>query len=339
MNHTRDSIDADALARRLALLRAPGEEQVLDLTLSEYRTRPGTLPQRRWLKGGSVVAALIVSLAMGSVMVAATSFGDAILQFVGLAPNDAVRIQSVLGSATSSGQTVQVVGAYADATRTVVFVHTSPGGPVWATLTTDSGQQLSGPSQIWERSGDGALAFGPIADPKIEGDRIILKVMSVTVMDGPFWLKGKTVRGEWEIPFSLKASADSAVPAPTSGRLGGLEVAFKLAGGSGDSVYVLFETVGATSDELGPAYCTAYGWCSQGKLRIQMFGPSGVELKALQSVGGLAHPPDKVAPPEVWAREAMDVRFDTYWIASGPGPYRLVLSYDGQQLASTFTVR
>jgi hypothetical protein len=339
MNPARDSVDDDALARRLAVLGVEGDEHVLDLTLAVYRARLGTSPRRRWLQGGSFVAAVVVFLVVGSVIVAATSFGDVILRFAGLAPNDAGRIQLVVGSATSSGQTVQVVGAYADATRTVVFVHTSAAGPVWATLTTDWGQQLSGPSQAWERSGEGALAFGPIANPRPEGDRVTLKVLSLQVRGGPLAPNGNTVRGEWEIRFSVKASVDSVVPTPTSGKLGRLDVVFKIAGGSGDSVYVSFETLGATSDELQPAYCTAYGWCSDGRLRIQMFDPTGTELKILQSAGGLAHLPDKVAPPEVWAREAMHVRFDTYWTASGPGTYRLVLSYEGQRLASTFAVR
>jgi hypothetical protein len=285
-----------------------------------------------------LVAAVLVCLVVGSALAAATSFSDVILQFVGLAPNDAGRIQSVLGSATSSGQTVQVVGAYGDATRTVVFVHTTPGGPVWATLTTDSGQKLSGPSQVWERDGNGALAFGPIASPNPEGEGVTLKVMSVTVV-GPLGPNGQTVKGEWAIHFSVKVTENSAVPTPTSGKLGDLEVTFKAAGGSGDSVFVSFETVGATLDQLQPAYCTAYGWCSTGKLRIQMFDPSGKELRALQNSGGFAHLPDKAAPPEVWAREARNVRFDTYWIGSGPGTYRIVLSYEGHQLESVFAVR
>jgi hypothetical protein len=55
-----------------------------------------------------------------------------------------------------------------------------------------------------------------------------------------------------------------------------------------------FETVGATIDQLQPAYCTAYGWCSN--------------------------------------------VFDTYWTGAGSGTYRLVLSYEGQHLQTTFKV-
>jgi hypothetical protein len=70
-----------------------------------------------------------------------------------------------------------------------------------------------------------------------------------------------------------------------------------------------------------------------------MFDPSGKEQRALTSSGGFAHAPDKAAPPEVWAREARSVRFDTYWMGSGPGIYQLVLSYEGHQLESTVAVR
>jgi hypothetical protein len=343
MNEMPDSVEQGELARRLASLRVPGHEKVLDGALAAYRSRPGALPRRRLLRPGFVVAVVLASVLLGSAAVAAASFSGQILQFVGLAPKDEVRIQSVVGSATSSGQTVKVLGAYGDVTRTVVFIHTTMGGPVWATLTADSGQKFSGPSQVWERDGYGALAFGPLASPNPNGDGVTLQIMSMMVTEplpasGPTLKRDQTLKGDWRIHFSVKVSASSVVPTPTSGKLGAIAVTFKKAGGTGDSVFVSFETVGRTIDELQPAYCSAYGWCSKGKLRIQMFDPSRKELKLLQGGGAPAHSPGKTAAPEVWAREMRDLQFDTYWTGSGPGSYRLVLSYEGQQLESTFAV-
>jgi hypothetical protein len=339
-----DPVEQGELARRLIRLRLPGHEKVLEGALAAYRSRPGALTRRRWLRPSFVVAVVIASVVLGSAAVVAASFSSQILQFVGLVPKDEGRIQSVIGTATSSGQTVKVLGAYGDVTRTVVFIHTTTGGPVWATLTTDSGQKLSGPSQAWERGGNGALAFGPLANPNPNGDGVTLEVLSMMVNGRPLATSGPTlkrdqaIKGDWKIHFSMKVSAISVVPTPTSGKLGAIAVTFKAAGGTGDSVFVSFETVGRTIDELQPAYCSAYGWCSKGKLRIQMFDPSGKELKLLQAGGAPAHTPDKTAPPEVWAREIRNLQFNTYWIGSGPGSYRLVLSYEGQQLESTFAV-
>jgi hypothetical protein len=205
-------------------------------------------------------------------------------------------------------------------------------------MASDSGQKLSGPSQVWERDGNGALAFGPLTNPNPDGDGVTLEVLSMTVNGWPVAVNGQTLKGDWKIHFSMKVSATSSALSPMSGTLGDVAVTFKTGGGSGDSVYVSFETVGATIDALQPAYCTAYGWCSKGKFRIQMFDARGNEQKLLQNSGGFAHTPDKAAPSEVWAREARDVRFDTYWMGTGPGTYRLVLSYEGHQVESTFTV-
>jgi hypothetical protein len=244
----------------------------------------------------------------------------------------------VVGSATSAGQTVQVLGTYGDATRTVVFIHTTAGGPVWATLTTDSGQDVSrsGGGQTWERDGAGAIAFGPIANPNPEGEGVTLHVLSLKVDGWPLAVNGHDLKGDWKIHFSVKVRTDSVTPTPTIGKLGDLHVTFRTAGGSGDSVFISFETAGATFDELKPYYCTAYGWCSAGKLHIQLFDPDGKEVKLLQSAG--SSPIKKTDPPDVVATKIRLFDFNTYWAGSGPGTYRMVLTYQGQQLETSWAV-
>jgi len=168
MNLTHESIDRSDPARRLAKISIPGSDKVLDRTLAIYSARSNQARRRPWRKPGLLLAAVLASLVAGSAAIAASGVAsDQALGFVGLAPRDSGRIQNVVGSATSFGQTVQVLGAYGDATRTVVFRHTTAGGPVWATLSTDSGQDLSlsGGGQIWERDGAGAIAFGPSLIP------------------------------------------------------------------------------------------------------------------------------------------------------------------------------
>jgi hypothetical protein len=150
-------------------------------------------------------------------------------------------------------------------------------------------------------------------------------------------VNGQYLKGDWKIHFTVKVRAGSVIPTPATGKLGDLQVTFKTAGGSGDSVFVSLETVGVKADDLGPAWCTAYGWCSRGSLRIQMFDPRGKELKLLQ--GGLSSPINKTDPPDVVAKKIGIVDFNTYWAGSGPGKYRMVLSYEGLQLEATFTVQ
>jgi hypothetical protein len=337
MNVTHDEIDQSELARRLATISIAGSDRVLSQTLAIYDAPTNKSGHRGWRRPGLLIAAVLASLVAGSAAIAAsTPASDVVLRFVGLAPKDSGHIQNVVGSATSSGQTVQVLGAYGDATRTVVFVHTTAGGPVWATLTTDSGQNVSGPSQVWEQDGAGALAFGPIANPNPAGEGVTLHVMALTVNGSPLAVNGHDLKGDWKIHFSVKVRTDSVTPTPATGKLGDLAVTFRTAGGSGNSVFVSFETAGATSDEMKPFYCTAYGWCSTGKLHIQMFDPTGKELKVLQ--GGGTSTINKTDPPDVIAAKARVVDFTTYWAGSGPGTYRMVLTYHGQQLAATFAV-
>jgi hypothetical protein len=335
----RDNIDQSELARRLATVSTPGADRVLSRTLALYDARTKWTRDRRWRKPGLLIAAVLASLVAGSAAIAAsTPASDKVLRFVGLAPHDSGRIQNVIGSATSSGQTVQVMGAYGDATRTVVFIHTTAGGPVWATLTTDSGQDLShtGVGEIWERDGAGAIAFGPIANPNPEGEGITLHVRSVTVNGWPLAVNGHDLKGDWKIHFSVKVRTDSVTPTPATGKLGTLEVTFKAAGGSGSSVFVSFQTRGATADEMKPYFCTAYGWCSTGKLHIQVFDSNGKELKLLQGGGNSSI--NKTDPPEVFATKIRIVDFNTYWAGSGSGTYRMALTYEGQQLETKFAV-
>jgi hypothetical protein len=339
MNLTRDEIDQNELARRLAAISIPGSDRVLSQTLATYDARTNKT-RRRWRRPGLLIAAVLAILVVGSAAIAAsTPASDHVLRFVGLAPGDSGRIQNVVGSATSSGQTVQVLGVYGDATRTVVFIRTTAGGPVWATLTTDSGQDVShsGGGQTWERDGAGAIAFGPIANPKPEGEGVTLHVLSLRVDGWPLAVNGHDLKGDWKIHFMVKVRTDSVTPAPATGKLRDLDVTFRTAGGSGDSVFISFETGGATFDELKPYYCTAYGWCSTGKLHIQVFDPNGKEVKLLQSAG--SSPIKKTDPPDVVATKIRFFDFNTYWAGSGPGTYRMVLTYQGQQLETSFPVR
>jgi hypothetical protein len=337
MNPTRDAIDQNELARRLATISIPGSDRVLDRTLALYEGRTNRTQRRRWPKPGLLIAAVLACLVAGSAAIAAsTGASDQMLRFVGLAPKDSGRIQDVVGSATSSGHTVQVLGAYADVTRTVIFIHSTAGGPMWTTLTTDSGQSVPGGGGTWEKDGSGALTFGPIANTNPEGEGVTLHVLSVRVDGWPLAVNGHDLKGDWKIHFSVKVRTDSVSLTPTTGKLGHLDVTFKTAGGSGDSVFVSFQTTGATYDEMQPYYCTAYGWCSTGKLHIQLFAPNGTELKLLQ--GGETSPAQKTDTPDVIAVKIRIVDHNTYWAGSGAGTYRMVLTYQGQLLAATFAV-
>jgi hypothetical protein len=283
---------------------------------------------------------------------AATGVAGRLLQTIGLAPKDAGKIQAATGSATSSGQTVKLVGAYGDPTRTVVFVHLdglrpAPGA---ASLTTASGQQLtkfSSSGVASDFSGTVPLVFEPITKPDPKGEELTLRITAL-FPDPIFRLQhGETpfgygvaelIRGEWVLRFRLRVASSQAIPTLSSGRLGNVDVRFAAVGGSGDSIFVAFDTAGATSDELLklPREGSASASPGQGAFKIQVFDRNGKELNLLTADSFSAI--DKSSPPEVLAQQFRQVRWNSYWQGTGPGTYNVVLTYEGHELQTTFTL-
>jgi hypothetical protein len=58
------------------------------------------------------------------------------------------------------------------------------------------------------------------------------------------------VKGDWTRRFRLQIANNQATPTPSAGRLGKVNVTVAAVGGSGDSLFVVFDTAGATIDEL-----------------------------------------------------------------------------------------
>jgi len=85
---------------------------------------------------------------------------------------------------------------------------------------------------------------------------VTLHVLSLRVDGWPLAVNGHDLKGDWKIHFSAR------LPFPGGG-LTDLDVSFKTGGGSGDSVYVSFQTVGATVDEMKPYYCSAMAGAQQ----------------------------------------------------------------------------
>ncbi len=306
----------------------------------------------RWMAATVVLAGLIVlitTVAFGpAVVAAATPVAGRLLQTVGLAPKDAGKIQAATGSATSSGQTVKLVGAYGDPTRTVVFVHLDglrpfPGA---ASLTTASGQQLtkfSSSGDASDFSGTVPLVFEPITKPDPKGEELTLRITAL-FPDPIFRLQhGETpfgngvaelIRGEWVLHFRLRVASNQATPTLSSGRLGNVDVRFAAVGGSGDSIFVAFDTAGATIDELlkEPREGSASASPGQGAFKIQVFDRNGKELNLLG--GATSSAADKNSPLDV----RRQLRWHFYWQGTGPGTYRVVLTYEGHELQTTFTL-
>jgi hypothetical protein len=359
MNIIRDPEEENPLARRLATLDLPGADELATRTLAAYHTIPQRRGPRRLVWAAVAAAVLITTVALGpAVVAAATPVAGRLLQTVGLAPKDASKIQAATGSATSSGQfatssgqTVKLVGAYGDPTRTVVFVHLDglrpfPGA---ASLTTASGQQLtkfSSSGVASDTSGTVPLVFEPITKPDPKGEELTLRITAL-FPDPIFRLQhGETlfangvaelIRGEWVLRFRLQVASNQATPTLSSGRLGNVDVRFAAVGGTGDSIFVAFDEVGATSDELlkEPREGSASASPGQGAFKIQVFDRNGKELNFLGTATSSTSPAaDKNSPLDV----RRQVRWDSYWQGTGPGTYRVVLTYEGHELQTTFTI-
>jgi hypothetical protein len=344
MNIVRDPEEETLLARRLATLEVPGTEDLVRRSLATFRASTRRRP--RALTWAVVAAAVVIAaIAAGPVVSAAGPFAEWLLQSIGLAPKDSSKIQTTDSTATSSGKTVKLVGAYGDAVHTAVFLHLDGGlWPGILTVTTGSGQRLAQSGLAADRDGRVVVRFAPITNPNSDGEDLSLRITTLVTSPGPpgssiFVPSGttKVITGEWVLHFRLQVARNQAVATPSSGKLGNVDVSFAAVGGTGDSVFVGFDTEGASIDELLKSPREGSKASSrQGALEFHIYDQNGKELKVL-STGGYTKA-DKTSPPDVLAKQVRMVRWQYYLRGSGPGSYRGVLSYEGHELRTTFTL-
>jgi hypothetical protein len=253
------------------------------------RRRARRLP--RALAAGVATVALLVLIAYfvpaADTAVASVPFAGDLLRDAGLV-GAADRITSVGSEATSSGYRLQLVGAYADSTRTVLLLHADPaidiGGPLAMQLTDQFGRSYflqGGTANL--RTGDSVLQFDSLAWPDgITGARITLHISSVNTADetGP----GQPVAGSWTLPATLGVDRATALPSPADANLGPAHFHFRSLSYTPATISIDMDVTGVSSEELGRIIPD--GRKGTPALTINLFDPSGELINGSGGSGG-----------------------------------------------------
>ena len=328
----------DTLEQRLTdlVIGAPDAGRVTALVLSRPRApRKRVLPRLMALGAVTVVIAAGVFYfvpAAGAALADAPIAGD-LLRDAGLT-GAGTQVTSVGAVASSSGVRLQLIGAYADSTRTVLLLHANPavdpfGVPGYDIQLTDQfGRSYNMQSgQTDSRTGQVIVQFEALAWPDaLTGARITFKVTAVQrtcvaaafcsdpVPDGPM------VAGSWVLPATLGVDEGTVLPMPAAAQLGAARFQFTSVRSSTATIGIEIQVTGATFSDLEQRIPD--GGKGTPVFAIDLFSPTGDVADAGYSVGE-----DLQGPI---------IQFLGY--RSGSGEYRLHISYRGSEVDRVLTV-
>jgi hypothetical protein len=162
-------------------------------------------------------------------------------------------ITSVGSSATSSGYTLTLVGAYADSTRTVLQLHSSPAiafiGPD-ARITDQFGRSYTSTNSSSNLlAGDLTAQFQPLAWPDgLTGARITLEVDELATTVDP---RAGAVKGTWKMYATLGVDEGTSMVPPAGGTLGSAHFTFTSVTYTPATIAIELDMTGVTSGDLG----------------------------------------------------------------------------------------
>ena len=244
------------------------------------------------------------------------------------------KVTSVGAVASSSGFRLQLVGAYADSARTVLLLRASPAVQPFDVpgydiqLSDQFGRSYNVQSgQTDSRTGQVIVQFDALAWPDaLTGARLTLKVTAVQrsclaaafcsypLPDGP------VVTGSWTLPATLGVDEGTGLPLPAAAQLGAARFQFTSVRSSTATIGIDIQVTGVTFNDLGQLIPD--GGKGTPVFTIDLFSPTGDVADAGSSVGeGLQGP---------------IIQFLGY--RSGPGVYRLHISYRGSDVDRLLTV-
>jgi hypothetical protein len=321
----------DLLEQRLADLAVtapdPGRTTARVLSLA-------AMPRRRHLGRLAAVAAATIALVLAvlyfvprtDAALADTPIAGDLLRDAGLT-GAGDRVTAVGAVSTSSGYRLELVGAYADSTRTVLLVHAEPG-IVFAGIGPELKDQFGRTYEFQGGSGNGltgnlVLNYGPLAWPDaITGARITLMWTAVepfacSVPVGETALQavcstGRPVAGSWTLPAIIGVDEGTVLALPAPGHLGPANFRFTSVVSTPATITVDVEVTGMSLEDLNKRVPDA------GKghwlLGIELIGPDGVNY-----MGG----------PGASRASGTRAQIQLLWPRPGPGDYRLRVTYEG----------
>ena len=328
----------DALEQRLTDLgfEAPDPGRITGRVLSQAQTRHKRPISRLTALG---VATLVIAAgvlyfvpAADAALADAPIAGD-LLRDAGLT-GAGTHVTSVGSVASSSGFRLQLVGAYADSARTVLLLRANPavqpfGVPGFDIQLTDQfGRSYNMQSgQTDSRSGLAIVQFDALAWPDaLTGARITLRMSAVerACLSAAFCsdpvADGTVVKGSWTLTATLGVDEGTALPLPSTAQLGAASFQFTSATSSTATIGIDIQMTGATFNDLEQR--VPDGGKGTPVFTIDLFSPSGDVVDAGYSVAE--------------DRQGVIIQFQGY--RSGPGEYRLHISYRGSAVDRILTV-
>lgn len=193
------------------------------------------------------------------------------------------RITVVNSSATSSGYTFTLQGAYADSARTVLLVHATPASVPEGSNTVLTDQFARSyrfhMSAVNTDTGDIVMQFEPLAWPdSITGARITLHISKVG--QDP----STATSGSWELTAALGVDVARSLPAPAAGQLGPAHFRFTSVTYTPATIEVKGEITGASTFDL-ERIVPASGK-GEPALQIVLLDPSGQIVNGAGSSSG-----------------------------------------------------
>jgi hypothetical protein len=329
-------VTLDVLEQRLADLTIetpdPGRITARALSLAAKPKRPS-------FGRVAVVAVATLGLMLGvlyfiprtDAVLADTPIAGDLLRDAGLA-GAGDRVTAVGAISLSSGYRLELIGAYADSTRTVLLVHTEPG-----ILFAGSGPDLKDQfgrtyylhgAETNGLTGNIVLTYDALAWPDaITGARITLVSTAVepwacaippggTSLDA-VCRKGEPVSGSWTLPATIGIDEGTVLALPASARLGPADFQFMSVVSTPATIRVDLEVTGMSYGDLYKR--VPDGFKGRELFNIELIGPDGVS-----SMGNGAGDSSDNLTGSV-------IQIHLWWPRDGSasGDYRLRVTYEG----------
>lgn len=322
----------DRLAQRLRKLEITTPDASLVGAAAMSAHRPPTGPRRRTLVLALTMVPLVTlfitaiaayyapafSQALADAPIAGRVAGPVLRQF-GLASIED-RVSSFGDRSASSGYTLELVGGYADSSRTVLFLRVTPAArvvmmsPDHVRLRDQFGREYYQTSGFADsETGDGAMTFAPILSPANQlGARLTL---TLTQLEDRSAAQPIVITGSWELHGTLLPDEGRDLRLPQPGDLGGAKVNFTKLRALPAALLLEFEMTG-----ISPADVTERipdGLKGRPAFTVRLVDSSGQERRFLSGGGGPS------------SGNAV-VRQQWLWEITRPGSYELVLMWEGQ---------
>lgn len=230
------------------------------------------------------------------------------------------RVTMIGDAVTSSGYRVDLVGGYADAGRTVMFLRVSPGARV-VLVPTQFAQELTLHDQFGQTyrqsaaiqnslTGENSLIFEALRWPaSIVGARLWLSFSTLEVGVPP---SSSLITGHWQLAGTLAKDEGRNLTLPADGTVGEMRVAFTRVRAMPSALLVDFDLQpgGLDLNRVIPD-----GLKGRRAFTVTLVGDVGDERLLLQGQFG--------------SRGTGNVAGTWIWLVDRPGHYQLRISYEG----------